>query len=148
MTEFDIQKELFDHFKTLNTFSGITYLITDTSGNYTNVHFPNIPFTVPSDKRWFDLTFRNNDPVDSSLGEDSQYRFTGVLYIDIYSPMDANETEVKTKYSWIAKLFNKANLDYIGIMKVYISTKGNDADCYRLQVAIEWEADIDKEIKE
>ena len=148
MTEFDIQKELFDHFKTLNTFSGITYLITDTSGNYTNVHFPNIPFTVPSDKRWFDLTFRNNDPVDSSLGEDSQYRFTGVLYIDIYSPMDANETEVKTKYSWIAKLFNKVNLDYIDIMKVYISTKGNDADCYRLQVAIEWEADIDKEIKE
>ena len=132
MTEFDIQKELFDHFKTLNTFSGITYLITDTSGHYTNVHFPNIPFTVPSDKRWFDLTFRNNDPVDSSLGEDSQYRFTGVLYIDIYSPMDANETEVKTKYSWIAKLFNKANLDYIDIMKVYISTKGNDADCYRL----------------
>ena len=83
MTEFDIQKELFDHFETLNSFSGKSYLKTDTGGKYTNVHFPNKPFTVPSDKRWFDLTFRNNEPFDSSLGEDSQYRFTGVLYIDI-----------------------------------------------------------------
>ena len=148
MTEFDIQKILFDHFCTLNSFSSITFLETDSSDNYTNVHFPNKPFTAPSDKRWFDLTFRNNEPFDSSLGEDSQYRFTGVLYIDIYSPTDAEETEVKTKYSWIAKLFNDAELDYIDIMRVYISTKGNDADCYRLQVAIEWEADIDKEIKE
>ena len=145
MTEFGIQKILFDHFKTLNAVSNITYLVTDTSGNYTNVHFPNVPFSVPEDKRWFDLTFRNNDPVDASIMEDSQYRFTGVLYIDIYTPQDVGEDEAETIYSWIAKLFNDAELDYIDIMKVYVSTKGNDADCYRLQVAIEWEADIDKE---
>ena len=147
MTEFNIQKILFDHFKTLNTFSGVEYLKmkTDGSEEYENVHFPNVPFSEPEDKRWFDLTFRNNEPVDASIGEDSQSRFTGVLYIDIYTPQDVGEDEAETIYSWIAKLFNDAELDYIDIMKVYVSTKGNDADCYRLQVAIEWEADIDKE---
>ena len=139
MTEFDIQKKLIDHFLTLNEFSDIEYLTEN------NVHLPNKPFSVPDDKRWFDVTFRNNDPVDASIMEGSQYRFTGVLYIDILSPQDVEEYEVEAKYKWIAKLFNSANLDYVDIMKVYISTKGNDADCYRLQVAIEWEADIDKE---
>ena len=149
MTEFDIQKKLIEHFLTLNDISGVPFInIDDTKSGYqkyTNVHFPNVTFSKPEDKRWFDLTFRNNDPVDASIMEGAQYRFTGVLYIDIFSPQDVEEIEVETKYKWIAGLFNSANLDYIDIMKVYISTKGNDADEYRLQVAIEWEADIDKE---
>ena len=145
MTEFDIQKILFDHFLTLNTVANITYLKQDTAGNYTNVHFPNVPFTAPQDKRWFDLTFINADPVDASIMEGSQYRFNGILRIDIYTPTDVGEDEAKTKYSWIAKLFNDAELEYVDIMKVYISTKGNDADCYRLQVTVDWEADIEKE---
>ena len=149
MTEFDIQKKLIEHFLTLNDISGVTFInIDDTKSGYqkyTNVHIPNVIFSKPEDKRWFDLTFRNNDPVDASIMEGSQYRFTGVLYIDIFSPQDVEEDEVETKYKWIEGLLNNANLDYIDIMKVYISTKGNDADEYRLQVAIEWEADIDKE---
>ena len=59
MTEFDIQKILFDRFKELNTFSNVPYLEQDLEGNYTNVHFPNTKFSVPSSKQWFDLTFRN-----------------------------------------------------------------------------------------
>lgn len=145
MTEFNIQKILFDHFLTLNSFSGITFLETDTDGNYTNVHFPNVSFSEPQDKRWFNLTFINADPSDVALMEASQYRFAGVLKIDIYTPSDCGEDEAQAKYSWIAKLFNDAELDYIDIIKVYISTKGNDADCYRLQVTVDWTADIDKE---
>lgn len=145
MTEFDIQKELFDCFLTLNTVSGVTFLKQDTSGNYTNVHFPNVPFTAPQDKRWFDLSVQVAEPDDAFLMEDSPYSFAGVLYIDIYQPTDCGEDECKTKYKWIAKVFNDANLDDVDITKVYISTKGNDADCYRLQVAVNWEAIIDKE---
>ena len=145
MTEFDIQEILFDKFKELKTPLGESYLEQDEKGNYTNVHFPNEPFTVPDSKQWFDLTFRSDEPSDASLGKDSQNRFYGVLYIDIYTPVDKKETEAKAKYEAIARLFNDAELDYVDIMKVYISTKGNDADSYRLQVAINWEADIDKE---
>ena len=145
MTEFDIQKELFDCFLTLNTVSGVTFLKQDTSGNYTNVHFPNVPFTAPQDKRWFDLSVQVAEPDDAFLMEDSPYSFAGVLYIDIYQPTDCGEDECKTKYKWIAKVFNDANLDDVDITKVYISTKGNDADCYRLQIAVNWEAIIDKE---
>lgn len=145
MTEFDIQRELFDHFLTLNDFAGIEFLEQNTDGEYLNVHFPNVPFVAPQDKRWFDLNFINADPSDVAIMEDSQYRFAGVLKIDIYTPTDCGEYEAQNKYSWIAKLFNDAELDFIDIMKVYISTKGNDADCYRLQVTIDWTADIDKE---
>ena len=123
MTEFDIQNILFERFKHLNASSGKNYLKQDSQGNYTNVHFPNTKFSVPEDKRWFDVTFRNDEPSDASLMEGSQYRFAGVMYIDIYAPTDFKETEVEYKYRAIAKLFNDAELDYVDIVKVYISTK-------------------------
>lgn len=149
MTEFDIQEELFDHFVTLNDLAGIEYIKIDNTKRdkqkYTNVHFPNVPFTAPQNKRWFDLSVQVAEPSDAFIMEDSPYRQTGVLYIDIYQPTDCGEDECKTKYKWIAKLFNDANLDDVDIMNVYISTKGNNADCYRLQVAVNWEAIIDKE---
>ena len=149
MTEFDIQKRLFDTFCTLNDVSKLQILDIDETKEgyekYLNVHFPNVPFEYPESKRWFDLTFRNNESVDASLMEGSQERITGVLYIDIICPQDVGEEEAENKYRWIAKLFNGVNIDVVDIMKVYISTKGNEADHYRLQVAIEWEADIDKE---
>ena len=145
MTEFDIQEELFEHFETLNDISGIEYLKKDSKGKYINLHFPNVPFTAPQDKRWFDLSVQVAEPSDAFIMEDSPYRQTGILRIDIYTPTDCGEEECLTKYRWIAKLFNDANLDDVDIMKVYISTKGNDADCYRLQVTIDWEAIIDKE---
>lgn len=150
MTELDVQEKLFDAFCTLNTFmegqgySGEPFLVQDLEGNYLNVHFPNKPFEYPEDKRWFELTFRSSEPTDLSIyGE--QYRFTGVFYIDIIVPQDVEELEAENKYKWITKLFHSVNIDVIDIMKVYISTKGNEADHYRLQVAIEWEADINKE---
>lgn len=151
MTEFDVQKKLFEKFYTLDNFAadngfvGVPYFERDGGTKVLNVHEPNKPFVKPESKRWFDLTFRSNDPVDASIMEGSQYRFTGVFYIDIYTEEDVGEDEAESIYCWIAKLFNSAEIEYIDIVKVYISTKGNDADCYRLQVAIEWEADIDKE---
>ncbi len=144
MTEFDIQTRLFNAFKTLNTVSGKSYLKTDSSGNYTNVHFPNVPFTVPEDKRYFELYFKNNETEDTALTGELE-RCTGILYIDIITQQDVGEDEAKNKYKWIAKLFNEVNIDVVDIMKVYISTKGNEADHYRLQVAVVWEADIEKE---
>lgn len=145
MTELDIQKNLFDIFKTLNEFSGIDFLEINDGGNYMNVHFPNVPFSCPQDKRWFELTFRNDEPSDVALIEDSQSRFTGVLYIDIITPQDVGEDEAYNKYRWIARLFNGADIENVDIMKIYVSTKGNEADHYRLLVAIEWTADIEKE---
>lgn len=151
MTEFDIQEKLFGLFLTLDNFAvdngyhGQPYFERNGGAEVLNVHFPNKPFEVPESKRWFDVTFRNNSPIDASMMEGAQYRFTGVMYIDIMTMQDVGEDEVDAIYRWIAKLFNDAEIEYVDIERVYISTKGNDADCYRLQVAIEWEADIDKE---
>lgn len=147
MTEFDIQKALFDRFKELNEFSGIEFLKMDEDGNYTNVHFPNMPFSEPENESWFDLTFRSNEPAQVALTENSQNRFTGVLYIDIITPNDVGEDEAQNKYKWIARLFGGNDIiDDVDITKVYVSTKGNEGDHYRLLIAVEWSADIDKEI--
>jgi len=149
MTEFDIQEKLFDTFCTLNDFSQLPFLVIDDTKEgyekYTNAHFPNVPFEVPDDKRWFDLTFRNNEPEDAAIMEGSQARFTGLLYIDIITPQDSFEDEAKNKFKWISKLFNSVDIDVIDIMRVYIANKGNEADHYRTLAAVEWEADIDKE---
>lgn len=146
MTEFDIQESLFSRFKTLNEFSEIDFLETDEDGNCTNVHFPNIPFEYPESKRYFELTFRSSEPESVAIMEDAQNRYTGVLYIDIITPQDTGEDEARTKYEWISKLFTRdLYFDDVAIMKCYISTKGNEADHYRLQCAIEWEADVNKE---
>ena len=155
MTELDIQKKLFDAFLTLDTFAssqgytGEAFLEIDESKTgyeqFVNVHFPNVPFDYPDDKRWFDLDFASGEPSDVALMQGSQSRFAGVFYIDIIVPQDVAELEAETKYKWIAKLFHNVNIDVVDIMQVYISTKGNDADHYRLQVAVSWEADINKE---
>lgn len=146
MTEFDIQDSLFNRFKTLNDFSGVEFLTTDTEGEYTNVHFPNVPFSKPDDNRYFELTVRSDAPSSVGISEGSQNRFAGVFYIDIITPQDTAEEEARAKYEWIAQLFTRdAYFDDVVVMNCYISTKGNEADHYRLQCAVEWQADIDKE---
>lgn len=157
MTELDIQKRLFDTFCTLDEYAvskgykGEPFLEIDENKEgyerFLNVHFTNVPFEYPDSKRWFELTFRSSEPSDSSILaiDESQYRFTGVFYIDVITEQDVGISEAENKYKWIARLFHEVNIDVIDIMKVYISTQGNEADHYRLQVAIEWEADIIKE---
>lgn len=159
MTEFDIQDSLFkkfcelDDFARENGYNGEPFLIKeeiDGETVYKNVHFPNETFAKPEtatpEGSWFDLTFRSNEPHSAALGGESQNRYTGVLYIDIYTPLDCGEGEARNKYEWIAKLFSRdLYFDDVVIMKTYISTKGNNAVSYRLQAAVEWTADIDKE---
>lgn len=155
MTEFDIQDSLFKKFLTLddfareNGYTGEPFIETeevDGETVYKNVHFPNKSFELPNQGGWFDLTFINNEPESAAITKDAQNRFTGVLYIDIYSPTDSGEGEARNKYEWIARLFTRdLYFDDVVIMRCYISTKGNDAVSYRLQAAVEWTADIDKE---
>ncbi len=154
MTEFDIQDSLFkkfcelDEFAKENGYTGEPFLHfeeIDGEAVYSNVHFPNVPFEKPEDS-WFDLTFRNNEPAKAAIGEKAQNRFTGVLYIDIYTPIDSGEEEARNKYEWIARLFTRdLYFDDVVIMRTYIATKENDDVNYRLQAAVEWTADIDEE---
>ena len=147
MTEFDIQKCLFDKFLELNEYSNIEFLKKDEDGNYTNVNIPNIPFSAPADKTWFELYIKSNTPYPVAVLDGSQDRITGVFYIDIITPIDVGEDEAETKYRWICRLFNNnIYIDDVVINSCCLSTKGNELDHYRLQVAIEWEADIDKEM--
>lgn len=152
MTEFDIQDSLFERFKTLDDFAaengydGDKFFEKNEKGEYINVHFPNEPFKIPEDKRWFDINCISNEPEAAALMGEAQNRYTGVLYIDINAPQDCGEAEARNKYEWIARLFTRdLYFDSVAVMKCYVATKGNDADHYRLQCAVEWTADIDKE---
>lgn len=148
MNEFDIQKVLFDRFLELNEFSEKNYLVKDENGKYTNVHFPNKEFKEPDDKRWFDITFLSNEPTELSLMS-STLRYTGVLYVDIYTPLNVGEEEAMNKYLWLRRLFlSSLYLGDVVINNIYIANKDVEPSQYKLQVAIEWQGDIDVEDKE
>ena len=153
MTEFDIQRKLYGRFLEIDSFArqhgynGAPFILNDAEGKPANVHVANEPFREPDDGRWFDLALVTNEPVPSGLYEDAQNTYTGVLYIDIYTPVDVGEKESELKYRWISRLFSRGlYIDGgIDIERCYISTRDNRNGTYRTQAAVEWFAEIDKE---
>lgn len=136
MTEQDIQKVLFTAFETLNDFSGIK-LIED------NVAYPNKPFDIPENKRWYIINCLANSPEYVFIGCNRNSRWNGFLQIDICTPLDKGEEEATNKYEWLRKLFeNGKYFEFVEINKCYIATKTNNSDHYRMTVRIEWTADI------
>lgn len=140
MNDISIQKSLFDRFKTLNTFSNISFL----SDNYTNVAFPNKLFSPPESKRWFELYFIPDPPEGLGVCDNHLDRWTGIFQIDICTPKNKGEDEANNKYKWIAKLFARGTaFDDVLIDKVYKVKTSEEDDIYRTTVRVEWEADID-----
>lgn len=140
MTEIDLQKQLIDRFKTLNEVSGKNF-ITDK-----NVSYPNKKFTVPQDKRWFEVYFISNAPVMAGICEDAQNRFTGIFQIDICTPLDSGEKEADNKYKAIANLFSRDTyFSDISVINCYRARQVAEVDHFRTTIRIEWSADIDKE---
>jgi hypothetical protein len=147
MTEFNLQNVLFSKFLELNDFCGIEFITKNEDGEVKNVHFPNTPFEIPDDKSWFELTVRTNPPTQVAVMENSQVRITGIFYIDIMTPSDVGEHEAENKYKWICRLFNNARfIDDVVINNCSLERKENELGYYRLLCAIEFEADIDKEM--
>lgn len=140
MTEVDIQNSLITMFKTLNDFSGITFL-TDS-----NVAYPNKSFTVPTDARYFVVSFLSNPPSPVANFSEAQNIYTGILQVDIYTPLDSEENESNNKYKWLSKLFSRGKqFDDIMIIRTYKVSSEATEDSYRTIVKVEWEAVIDKE---
>ena len=148
MTEFDIQETLTERFLQLNDFSGRNYIEFE-EGLPVNVHERNKPFEVPDNGRWFDLNLLPNPPEPAGLYEDAQNVYTGLFDIDVYTPVDCGEEEAEEKYRWISRLFSRGlSLGCVDIVRCYIATRGVDNGMYRLQAAVDWSAEIDKEEKE
>lgn len=139
MTDADIQRTLFDAFRTLNDYSGIEF-ITDS-----NVAYPNRAFRPPKDGRWFALSFMADAPTAASVGEYSRNRWSGVFQIDIYTPQDSGEDEAETKYGWLARLFARGSeFGDAVVTGVYRALAESEENRYRTAVRVEWTADIDK----
>lgn len=140
MNEYDLQEQLFERFKTLNEFSGIEFLTDE------NVYYVNENFTKPSDCRWFEVSFMCNEPKPVSSFGDAQDRYTGILQIDVCTPLNKGESESKAKCTWIKKLFGRgATFGDITVNSCSISSKEEQSDHLRTTVRVNWDADIDKE---
>lgn len=140
MTEIDLEKQLINRFKTLNEASGKEFITEN------NVSYPNRKFTVPQNKRWFEVYFISNPPTVASITENAQNRYTGIFQIDICTPLDSGEREANNKYKAIAKLFSRDSyFSDISVVKCYRARQIAEVDHYRTTVRVEWTADIDKE---
>lgn len=136
MTELDIQDNLFKEFEKLNTFSGITF-IND------NVAYPNKSFTIPSNKRWFELNVLSDGPEPTAMMSGAPNRYNGFMQVDVCTPLNKGEEEAKNKYEWIFKLFPRGKtIEDITIRKCYIAHREMESDHYRMQVRIEFTADL------
>jgi hypothetical protein len=146
MTDFDIQEKLIAHFNTLNLASGCAFLsdYSETTKEYGNVSYPNKPFDMPDDKRFFVLHFMPGEPDAVAIGEGSPTRWEGLFQIDIYVQKDYGEDEVKAKYDSIMELFKRGTFidNTVDINKSYRLTPQEEIDAYKTVVRIEWTADI------
>lgn len=141
MKDIGIRDSLFNHFKTLNTFSGITFLTSD------NVKYPNEKFKEPENKRWFEVHFLPDAPSGIAMGFNELERYRGVLQIDVVTPFDSGESEADTKFQWIAKLFAVGtSIGDVLVDKVYKAKTVEEGKCYRTIVRIEFDADVDNSL--
>lgn len=142
MTIYDIEEVLTDHFKTLNYFAGVQFITSK------NVWYPNKPIKVPEDKRWFEVTFLNNEADSSAMFDESQDRYTGFMQIDICVPLDKGELEASNKVKWLSKLFRRGQ--FLGDISVEITSTSRvgtvtESDHYRVIMRVNYSCDIDIE---
>ncbi len=145
MTDTHIEDTLIDAFLTLNEFSGIEYVKKDAGGKLLNVLLPNRPFTEPTDKRFFALSFLPNEPEPAGLGENAGNRWDGLFQIDIMVPLGAGTDETVAKYDWISRLFQRGkSFGDVMIRKTYRATHGPELAYYRTVVRVEFTATLPK----
>jgi hypothetical protein len=145
MTDSYIQQILTAAFLTLNTSSGKPYIKFDGEGRPVNIAMPNIPFSPPANKSFFVLSFLPGEPNPAGMGTYAETRWTGVLQIDVYSPVGKGEDEVNAKYEALSRLFERGKcFDEVIIQKVYCPLREPEDDTYRAVVRIEWTCDLPK----
>jgi hypothetical protein len=135
-----------NQYMTDNGYAGAPY-ITMSAGKPTNLSLPNQSFTEPTDKRYFVLNFLPNSPEPAGLGEFAENRWTGVLQIDIITPLGDGTLEAESKYSWVCRLFSRGKtFGEVNIKKCYRATQGAvpNMPYYRTVVRVECEATLPK----
>jgi hypothetical protein len=129
-----------------NGYTGAPY-VTMNAGKPVNVSLPNQSFTEPLDKRYFVLNFLPNSPEPAGLGTNAENFWTGVLQIDIMTPLGGGIAESETKYEWVCRLFSRgARFGEVNIKKTYRATQGAvpNMPYYRTVVRVECEATLPK----
>jgi hypothetical protein len=148
MNDSHIEKTLTEAFLGINQYmadngyAGAPY-VTMSAGKPVNVSLPNVQFTEPADKRYFALNFLPNSPEPAGLGTYAENFWTGVLQIDIITPLGEGTGESEAKYGWICRLFSRGKtFGDVGIKKAYRAMQGAAPNMpyYRTVVRVECEA--------
>lgn len=141
-----LQQVMFSAFNRLNAVSGIEYLTEmDESGRYVgNVAYPNETFDPPESNFWFELNLIVGEPESIGLFKESQNRWTGILQIDLHTPLDTGTAQIDAVYYWLNEMFKKgseyAECSINGITKTPIGAEENN---YKTVFRVEFDADID-----
>jgi hypothetical protein len=153
MNDSHIEKTLIEAFLSLNQFmsnngyAGDPY-ITIKNGKYTNVSLPNQTFSEPTDKRYFALDFLPDSPEQAGLGENAENYWSGILQIEIITPLGTGTAESEIKLIWVSRLFSRGKMfGDVMIMKTYRAMSGAEPGMpfYRTVVRVEWRASLPKD---
>lgn len=142
MKDIGIRDALFDRFLQLNSFSGISFI----SANNSNVSMPNKAFSIPEDKKWFELYFKPSEPEDIGMFNNGSERYSGFLQIDICTTKDLGEKEADNRFKWISKLFSVGSCyGDACINKVCKVDTQEEDNCYRTIIRVYFDADVNNE---
>jgi hypothetical protein len=142
MNDSYIEQKLIDAFLSLNEFSGVEY-IRRNGNKLLNVDLPNVPFALPSDRRFYSLSFLPNEPEPSGLGTKAENTWTGFFQIDVMVPIGAGMAESNAKYDWIRRLFARGKtFDGVTILRTYRAMEGPETDFYRTIIRVEFRASL------
>lgn len=134
-----VKNDCLAYFKKINDAYGVKFI------TESNVSEPNKAFTIPTNKRWFEVSFMPSQSVPVGMGKDTQERIVIVMQIDICTPLKMGTDESDDKVALITQYFQRGTV--IGdaeVEDVYVGTEYADTQCYRAVVRVNLTADIDK----
>lgn len=133
----------------IETFEGLgkpllTSIQKDGKTEYTNISYPNRPFSKPENNYWFELFFLSTMPFQQELGQTGRNRWQGIFQVNICVPKDVGTKALNARFEKIAETFKRGYIaDGIRILSVGRTAPHSFDDYYSQPINISYEADLD-----
>jgi len=111
--------------------------------------YPNQAFEVPANAPWARLFILANQPFVGSLGDEGEDEVSGILQIDLHTPLGEGTYTVDQAFNTIRAQFKAGTyLSYGGqwviILSCGITPLGPQETFYKSAITIEWETRLSR----
>ena len=102
--------------------------------NYTDIAWANVDFDVPNNNDWIKLNILNGNSNYRAI--DNKKRHTGVISVQVFSPVNTGTNKVREYSDTIASIFDSKTFSDVVCDVASIVTIGADDRFYQVNVTI------------